>query len=143
VDQASLVRERITGGEKLLSRLRERWLDLVASLWAKTADDGQWYLYLVSPRVDTDGRSAVYGIVLDTLTTMEAEWSDPFERIGPLDVKVLRPGQPLAQGALELHRRFPDAIPTWHGNSVLGSVSVEGAYIYPAKMFTAPAAPSA
>jgi len=143
VDQATLVRERITSGEKLIARLRERGLDITAACWAKTADDGQWYLYLVSPRVDTDGRSAVYETVLETLAKMDTEWANPFERIGPLDVKVLRPSQPLAWGLLEHYQRFPDTSPTWHSGSVLGTVYIEGAYIYPAAMFAGPQPQSA
>jgi len=138
MDQATLVKERITGGSKLLTKLRDRGFEVVAASWAKTDDDGQWYLYLVSPRVDSDGRSAAYEAVLDTLATMDAQWADAFERVGPLEVKILRPNQPLARALLEHYRRFPDSTPTWYRGAVLGSVSIDGAYIYPPTMFTVP-----
>lgn len=138
MDSTTLVRERVGAGEKLLTRLRERALEVVAACWAKTIDDGQWYLYLVSPRVDTEGRVAVYKVVLDTLASMEGGGADAFERIGALDVKVLRPSQPLARGMLDLYRAWPNDPPAYHQDSVLGSVSVEGAYIYPAAMFAPP-----
>jgi hypothetical protein len=138
MDQATLVKERVTGGDKLLTKLRDRGFEVVAACWAKTDDDGQWYLYIVSPRVDTDGRSAAYDAILGALAAMDNEWADPFERVGPLDVKVLRPSQPLGQAVLEQYHRFPDSSPTWHRGSVLGSVSIDGAYIYPPTMFTQP-----
>lgn len=138
MDSASLVKEQVTGGYKLLNKLRDQGFEVLAACWAKTEEDGQWYLYIVSPRVDTDGRSATYDIVLETLLEMEDEWTDTFERIGPLDVKVLRPNQPLARALLELHSRFPGAGPTWHRSSVLGTVSIDGAYIYSPSMFTPP-----
>jgi hypothetical protein len=108
---------------------------VIAACWTKTIDDGQWYLYLVSPRVDTDGRDKVYEVVGAVQDSMEGEWADAFERVGPLDVKALRPSQPLAKGLLELYRKYPNQPASWQGNSMIGSVSVEGVYIYPPAMF--------
>jgi hypothetical protein len=142
MDQATLVRDQIDGGEKLLTRLRESGFDMTAACWAKTEDDGQWYLYIVSPSVEVNGVRPGYAQIRSTLNQMDSEWTHPLERVEPVTVKLIGSKDPLAQGVLEMYRRFPGPIPTWHGGSVLGSVYVDGAYVYPPTMF-APAQPQA
>jgi hypothetical protein len=135
MDQATLVSEQARGGEKLLARLQSAGLDLSAACWAKTAEDEQWYLYLVSPTVETQGLRHGYLTIRATLSHMQGEWADTFERINPFDVKLIGPSNPLARGVLELYQSWPDSTSPWHGGSLIGSVYVAGAYIYPASMF--------
>ena len=108
---------------------------MVAACWAKTETDDQWYLYIVSPSIPQKGARPGITQIRLTLGAMENEWADVFERVTTLDVKLIAPGNALAQGLLNHLARFPDEHPTWHGGSVLGSAFIEGAYIYPAKLF--------
>jgi len=46
-------------------------------------------------------------------------------------VKLIPASDPLAQAALEIHRRHPVRMATRIGTKTFGGVSVEGAYVYP------------
>jgi len=140
MDQAKVVTEQVVGGKKLLARLRGEGFAINGACWARTEDDGQWYLYLITPVVEGKDSRPSYLIIRNTLRQMDGDWADEFERIDPFDVKLIAPSDPLARGVLESYQRWPDEIPTCHGGSALGSVNIEGAYIYPARMF-APAQP--
>ena len=128
-------REQIQSGEELIHRLAADGLLIVAALWAKTEYDGQPYLYLVSPAVESDGPLKANRRLVDTFREVEKTWVDPFDRLDPFAIKLIGPSDSLAKAVLEYYHRYPDSAPTWHGGSILGSVTIDGAYIYPASMF--------
>lgn len=127
----------------MLSRLLAGGFDATAGVWAKAEGDGQYYLYIVHPPAETRGIRPGFGQVLTELRQMDASrlWASPFERVDPFAVKLVEPSDPLARGVLDHYQRFPDDHPTWHQGSILGSVPIDGAYIYPAGLFKAQAAP--
>lgn len=135
MDQATVVREQIDGAARLLATLSHSGLALVGACWARTTDDGRWRLYLVTPAVENADPRPSYRIVRAAIQGMDGEWGHSLERIDPFDVFLLAPSEALAVGIMGHYRRFPDEYPTWHHGSVLGEVSIEGAYIYPAKLF--------
>jgi hypothetical protein len=135
VDQATLVREQFDGGAKLLARLRDHGFAVTGAFWAKTEYDGQWYLYIVAPTISGKDPRPAFGEVRETLRQMAAEWTHAFEQVEPSDVKLLGTDEQLAKGLLDWYAHHPQDRPALYQGSSLGSVSIEGAYIYPAKMF--------
>lgn len=142
MDQAALVREQVEGGEKLIRQLRASGFEVVAGIWTQLDGDSRAYLYLITPEVDNRDPRIGYGRVSDAQQALEATGLHWSERIDPFAVKLIPPRHPLAQGVIGHYARFNDPFPTWHGGSILGSVYIDGAYIYPASLFQPqPAAP--
>lgn len=135
MDEIGLVNEQIEGGRKLIARGRQDGLGLTGGCWAKLADDGQPYLYLVAPEVATDGPLAAYRKLAAVQAALEADRLPAAERIDPFAVKLISTGRSLAEGLAWHYHRFPDEHPTWHHGRVLGREDIDGAYIYPAALF--------
>lgn len=128
MDQITLVENRIDDGAKLIEELEKAGIDVTAACWIKTDDDEQWYLYVASPIVDNEGAVAAYRQVHTIIRQMpEPFWIDPFE------VKLLGASDPIAEAVLKLHEKYPARIATRYKQPTLGGVSIEAAYIYPAK----------
>jgi hypothetical protein len=138
MDQTTLVREQYDGGIKLLTRLQERGFDIAAAGWAKTAYDGQMYLYIVSPSMTGKDPRTGYRVIHETLQQFENEWSHPFERIDHLAVKLIGTSEAIAQGMLKWYSQYAGPNPSWFNESSIGSEYVEHACIYPATLFAAP-----
>jgi hypothetical protein len=133
-------KEEVRSGEELLHQLPVDGIQAVAALWAKTDEDGQPYLYVVSPTIDHVGPLEANLRLGRSFREVEKTWTDPFSRLDRFAIKLIGLSDPLARGVLELYHRWPDSTPTWYRGAGLGSVYVEGAYIYPASLF-APSQP--
>lgn len=125
MDQVTLVENQIADGQLLVEELIKDGFQVTAASWMKTSDDGQWFLYLASPIADTAPLKA-YGRV----HTVARRMPQPF-LVGPLDIKLIGPTEPVAKAILEVQRRYPRKSPLHLGESTLAGVSIEGAYIYP------------
>jgi hypothetical protein len=137
MDQDPVVSEQTESGKRLIEALAAAGFDVRVAFWAKPTEDGKWFLYLASPAFDEKGPLAAYRFVFDVVRQIPDLW------IEPLEVKVIGLNDSLAQAALALtkptvaDRPFTVLNPkpysgmTRFGGSVLGGVSVEGAYIYP------------
>lgn len=141
MDQAALVREQLDGGEKLIRRLLADGADLSGGLWAELDGDGQPYLYLVSPEVENRDPRLMYRKISAAQAALDSAGLHWLERVDRFGIKLIPPSHPLARGVLGQYRRHPGVTPTWHHGSVLGSVFVDGAYIYPARLFRPQPAP--
>jgi len=91
-------------------------------------ESGQWYLYIASEQIDDRSLDQGYREVLRLASQNPSPYLDPFQ------VKLIPASDPLAQAALEIHRRFPGRMATRVGSKTLGGVSVDGVYIYPASV---------
>ena len=137
MDQDAVVNEQTESGKRLIEALATAGFDVQVAFWAKPTEDGKWYLYLASPTVDQKGPAIGYTIVFGVLRQTPDLWIDPFE------VKVLGLKDSVAQAALAarrskfengtfgIRRQKPYPGMTRFGGSVLGGVSIDGAYIYP------------
>lgn len=125
MDQATLVGNQIDDGSRLIEQLRRDNFDIAAAFWVKTADDGQWFLYIASDAVDKLGLSAAYRTVLGTIRRMPDLWFDRF------DVKLISPTKPMARDAVKIQKEHPKTIPIRYRGHQLGKASVEDAFIYP------------
>lgn len=141
MDQGTLVREQLDGGEKLIRRLVADGVVLSGGLWAEMDGDGQPYLYLITPEVEDRDPRITYRKISAAQAALDAAGLHWLERIDRFGIKLLATSHPLARGVLRYYHRHPGVIPTWHHGSVLGSVYIDGAYIYPASLFPPQPAP--
>jgi hypothetical protein len=136
MDPNALVIDELDAGKRLVDELRRDGLEIVVAFWARLAEENSWYLYLVSPFVDTDGAAAAYGKVRRAIRRM------PELGLEPSEMKVLSPGDAMAKAAaaaiqpkqangpfaVQNPRPFPGI--TRFRDTSLGGVSVDAAYIY-------------
>lgn len=127
--QNSLVTEETDAGEKLVRRL-DKFTPVNAAFWIKDSEDGPWYLYLASDRIDETNLDVAYGEVLRLAGEMDSPYLDPFR------VKLIPTSDPLAQAALSIYRRYPGTMATRFGGRNFGGMGVEGVYLYPAPVAT-------
>ena len=142
MDPTTLVsRERAERAGQLLARLRTDGVVTLGAFWAQTEGDGQPYLYIITPNVDSEGPITASLHLGRTLRAFQQGVTDPYSLLDPYEIKLIRPSDPLASKILEVYRDFPDDQETiLYG---LPPDPLRPAYVYPAKMFAAPAAPSA
>jgi hypothetical protein len=124
----TLVEQLINDGQKLVERLPQNGFEVTTVLWLKSTYNGRWYFYIISPVVENEGILQAYG----RLHPLIRQMPQPFW-IDPLEVKLIGPSDPLAKDVLAIHRHAPAPLvyPRPWGGIRLGSVSIEGAYLYP------------
>jgi hypothetical protein len=126
MDLFPLVTEQIEAGRRVIERLVESGIPVLAAGWVKESTRWQWYLYLVTPLVGEDGATTpVYRRIVDELRS----GAQPPE-VDVFQIKVVGPAEPVGQAILDAqrHRGRP-----WggYGGTSLGGMSVDGAYFYP------------
>lgn len=124
MDQGPLVSEQIDAGARLISEFR-KYKPVVAAFWLKASEDGQWFLYLASDKINDTNFDVAYGEVLRLTAMSQDPWLDPFQ------VKVVGADDPVARAILELQRKYPGKNPTRYHGRPFGGLSVEEAYVYP------------
>jgi hypothetical protein len=137
MDKNTVVSEQTESGERLIEALATDGFDVRVAFWAKLVDEGKWYLYLASPMVDDKGPAVAYRLVHGILRKMPDLWIDPLEiRVVGLNdslteaaLEAIKPRVPDSPYAVRNPRPYPGM--TWFGESTLGGVSIDGAYIYP------------
>lgn len=140
-----VIREQIQGGEDLLKFLPSRGVPVTGAAWAQVEGDGQPYLYIVSPDVDASPLPATRRFV-DAFRELAPTWTDPFRQLDTSAVKLVGPSEPVGQVLGRWYQQYNDAVPSVYRGSIPGYtsfVSLDEAYIYPATLFAAPAAPGA
>src|SRR4051794_30218911 len=109
MDQNSLVIEEIDTGAEFVS-LFDKKVPVKAAFWGKPAEAGQWYLYIASDQIDDRGVDQAYREVQRLAKEHPSPYLDPFQ------VKLIPASDPLAQAALEIHRRYPGRMSTRIGS---------------------------
>jgi hypothetical protein len=128
VDTTTLVSDLVEDGRRIVEQLLQDGFEVTAAFWLKKAEDGQWYFYIVSPVAEASRLNEAYSRLFSLIRRMpEPHWIDP------LEVRLLGPNQPMAQDVLAIYSRAggPAASPIRWGGTMLGNVSVDGAYLYP------------
>jgi hypothetical protein len=125
MDQVTLVEAQIEEGRRLIDRLAQEGFSVTVAGWIKTVEDGQWFLYLASPVVDSGGSTKAYRRVFAVMRQMPK----PFW-IHPLEVKLIGSTTPLAEAVGEIQQHYAGRASMWYGGTQLGGVSIEGAYLY-------------
>ncbi len=134
MDQDAVVSEPTGCGKRLIEALMAGGFDVRVAFETRLTDEGKWFLYRVSPIVDQEGPAVAYRLVQENLRRMPDLL---------LDIRVVGLCESLARSVLELIKtkvpNRPFAVPnprpypgmTRLGESTLGGVDIDGAYIYP------------
>jgi hypothetical protein len=122
--QEPLVSEEIKAGAEFIRQM-DASTPVKAAFWVKESEAGPWYLYLASDQIGDQTLDAAYGEVLRLAGQMASPYLDPFQ------VKLISTSDPLAQAALDIHRRYPGIMATRFGSKNFGGMGVEGVYLYP------------
>ena len=124
MDQGPLVIEETDAGEELVRRL-DKHIPVKVAFWVKDSEEAQWYLYIASDQIDDTNLHAAYGEVLRLAARMASPYLNPFR------VKLVHTSDPLAQAAIDVHRRFPGRTATRFSGAYFGGMGVDGVFIYP------------
>jgi hypothetical protein len=122
--QEPLVVEETDAGGELIRRL-DKHVPVKVAFWVKLSEEGQWYLYIASDQINDHNVDVAYGKVLQLADEMGSVYLDPFR------VKLIPTDDPLAQAAVDVHRRYPRPIATRLGAKDFGGTAVDGVFIYP------------
>ena len=127
MDTDALVMNRVDEGGKIVDHLREGGFEVAAAFWLKASWDGKWRFYIASPIVDKEGSTQAYRQLHPFVQTMPRQW------IGPLQIRLIETANPIAKDVLAI-LRSPNGARTgpfpW-GGSWLGTLSIDGAFLYP------------
>ncbi|HEY5313025.1 MAG TPA: hypothetical protein VIK18_10920 [Pirellulales bacterium] len=98
MDQASLVESYIDDGRRLVDQLAADGQSIQAAFWAKTEDNGNWFLHVVTDNVAKLGPAAAYRAIDDSLKKLR-DCS-----ISISEVKALNPTNRIARDVIALAR---------------------------------------
>jgi hypothetical protein len=126
MDYVPLVNEQIEAGKRLLERLVEEGVKVMAACWIKESESSFWELHITSSLVKNGGvlRPAL-GRILTLIKTMP----QPFW-IELSDIRLEEPGSSLSKAVQKLMRTNPGKLPRGLGSGSLGDISIDSAYIY-------------
>jgi hypothetical protein len=128
VDQSTLVEVPIDEGRRFLARFAADGNPVQAAFWAKTAEEGLWFLYVVSALYDSVGPAAAYRAVHASFQKLGKS------SISTSEIKVIGPSNPIAKDVLAFMSRYPGRYMS--GSATFGSTDLEQVFIYPAHAFT-------
>lgn len=130
MDQSTLVEEQIDDGRRIVERFAADGNPVDAAFWVKTAEDGLWFLYIVSDIIEREGPAAAYRTVHGSLQQLGKTW------VSSSEIKIIGPENPIAKDVLALMARYPGRMATRFGGKSLGYVAIEQAHIYPKHIFS-------
>jgi hypothetical protein len=115
---------QLADGKRFVERLITEGIPVIGACWLKVAEAGQWFLYLVTPLVEEEGRRSASMRVNAILRQMP----EPFW-IGYGETRLVGPDSPVGQAMQDLLKRpRPSSVLR---DSEFGGVSIEGIYPYP------------
>src|SRR4051812_2818996 len=108
--QPPLVEGQISVGQQLIDRLREEGISVVAAAWVNETGSDRWELYLVTPSAGRGGRrGSAYRRIQEMKETVPAPvW------LGPFQITVLGPSEPIGKAMIYIQRRYPGGRPGWY-----------------------------
>jgi hypothetical protein len=124
MDQATLVEPEINDVPRLIDQLRRDGFDVKAAFWLYTTEADQWFLYIASGAVNQEGFIEAYKAVGRAMRRL------PNLQIGPFQVKLVAPDDPVAKAIIDFQSRPHDRLPTRINAINLGGAYIENAYLY-------------
>lgn len=121
MDNETLVSDQTDAGSELLARLKSAGIAVTVAFWAYATEDQRWYFYIATPMVEEEGLAMAYRKVNIEIGRLRSPWLQRNE------LRLISNIDPIALGALEY---ADDQFATTYGGRTLGSLIVDGAYIY-------------
>lgn len=141
MDPTALVsRDLIDSANEFLKRLPADGLTASGALWAQVVGDEKPYLYVLTPNIETEGAFAANMRLGTAVRAYLQTVTDPFRWFDPFAVRLIGASDDLGRALHRWYQYHTGSIPMIYRDSSLHGVALDGAYIYPAKMFAAPAA---
>src|SRR2546426_12048478 len=91
VDQSTLVEDQIADGRRFVERFAADGNPVQAAFWVKTAEEGLWFLYVVTELIDRVGPAAAYRAVHAALQKLGESG------VSSSEIKVISPKNPIAK----------------------------------------------
>jgi hypothetical protein len=130
MDPGPLVKEQIDSGATFLAELDKK-MPVATGFWLKGTDRDYWKFYVVADRFEGDDRRAAY----EEVSRVTAALRDP--NLGPLDLRLIEPSDPLAKAVLDYRRLYPDKVIRLR-DRFFGGMAIDEVYIYPSPVLAAP-----
>jgi hypothetical protein len=124
VATSALVERDVELGRKLVAALALSRIPVTAAFWGRTEESNKWGIFVVTPLVDSKGRSAAYREVLGAL-----EKNKVFSDIPWMRIFVVSPRSPASRSITGRNSTIPfETMGTL--NADVGERFVEDAYLY-------------
>jgi hypothetical protein len=124
VATSALVERDVELGRKLVAALALSRIPVTAAFWGRTEEPNKWGIFVVTPLVDSKGRSTAYREVMRALETNSVFSDIPWMRIF-----VVSPRSPASRSITGRNSTIPfEAIGSL--NADVGERFVEDAYLY-------------
>ena len=121
---AALVERDVEVGRKLVAALALSRIPITAAFWGRTDDASEWGIFIVTPLVDSKGRSAAYREVIRALEAHKVFSDIPWMRIF-----VVSPRSPASKSIMARNRTIPvETVGSLNADA--GERFVEDAYLY-------------
>jgi len=130
VDSKALVNDEIDAGAELVERF-DKFMPVKVAFWLKPAEDDSWSLYIAADRVKQDGVAPGNREIVRLCQEINSPYLDMFQ------VRLIATDHPLALAVFDVHQRYPGRLPIRYNGTMLGGMSIEGAYLYPAPLAAA------
>ena len=130
MDYVTLVEDRIGDGRRFLKQFVADGNSVLGAFWVRTAEEGLWFLYVVTASYDDVGPAAAYRAVHASLRKLGDAGASGF------DIKVVGSRNPIARDALTMLPGTRSRLNTKEDGYTLGSLRVEQSIVYPAELFT-------
>jgi hypothetical protein len=126
--EVTLVDTYLKEGQRLVDRLNQEGVAVVAAAWVKETESGDWYLYLATPLVtERGGKLAAYHRVNQVIRALEEEGF----AMEPDAKKVVGLHDPMVRDMMANRQSRPGGRPVLFRGARLGDLAIEEAYIYP------------
>ncbi|MGD0896911.1 MAG: hypothetical protein ABR915_03685 [Thermoguttaceae bacterium] len=125
MDTELLVDNRIDDGRGLIAWLVHDGFDVAVAFWAKTSEEGLWFLYLGSTSIEVEKLGSAYSTVYACLRRL------PGASLSLSEIKLVHAQNPIARDAIAVRDRVSTRIPIRYQGKRLGNLPIEEAYIYP------------
>jgi hypothetical protein len=124
MDPGPLVNEPIDAGARFLAELEKR-IPVTAGFWLRGTDRDSWTFYVTSDRFGGEDEREARGEALRVAMAI----GDP--NLELLQVRLIKPGHPLARAALDYQRLYPGKVIRLR-DRVFGDMGIDEVYSYPA-----------
>ncbi len=123
MDQTLLVAEQLDIGMKFLEVV-EKHLTVAAAVWIKRQDTKDWWLYVVTPDLESEHLSKVRLKLSRAKREFRNRW------LNSCHLELARLDDPVATESLEIKNLYPDEKVIPHPDCYLAKMGVENVYIY-------------